>query len=324
MSASKTKIISNWLFVTAFFVFCMAIIGAITRLTESGLSMVEWRPLIGTVPPLSQEEWQRVFDLYKQTPEYQKEHFWMGIDDFKYIFFWEWFHRFWGRLIGLIYALPLAFFWVKGWIPVSFKPKLLGLLALGAAQAVMGWYMVESGLVDMPSVSHYRLAAHLSLAFVIFAALVWVGLEMRDGQHVRLTNMSPLGAGSLVILSVTIIWGAYVAGLDAGLVYNTWPLMDDRLIPGESFAATSVLSDPVWVQFTHRWLAIIAAAVTLAYAWRVKSAVLAAAIVFQIVLGIATLLSQVWIPLAALHQAGAFIVVLAFLHNAYHQSKKTV
>lgn len=321
MAYTKTHIISNWLFATAFLVFCMAIIGAITRLTESGLSMVEWRPLIGTIPPLSEQEWQRVFDLYKQTPEYQKEHFWMELDDFKYIFFWEWFHRFWGRLIGLAYGLPLAFFWFKGWIPDHFKPRLLGLLALGGAQAVMGWYMVESGLVDMPSVSHYRLAAHLGLAFIIFIALVWVGLQIRTPDK-RPGSDRPVSLklhywGCWAALAVTIVWGAFVAGLDAGLVYNSWPLMGNTFFPAEPFSLTAIFSDPVWVQFFHRWVAVIAALILLGFAWGTKDILIAAAVFLQVGIGITTLLSQVWIPLAALHQAGAFIVVLSLLKNAY-------
>lgn len=321
MAYTKTHIISNWLFATAFLVFCMAIIGAITRLTESGLSMVEWRPLIGTLPPLSEQEWLRVFDLYKQTPEYQKEHFWMELDDFKYIFFWEWFHRFWGRLIGLAYGLPLAFFWVKGWIPDHFKPRLLGLLALGAAQAVMGWYMVESGLVDIPSVSHYRLAAHLGLAFIIFIALIWVGLQIRHpdkrpGSH-RPVSLKLHYWACWAGLAVTIIWGAFVAGLDAGLVYNSWPLMGNTFFPADPFSLMAIFSDPVWVQFFHRWIAVITALVMLGFAWRTQDILISAAVLIQVGIGITTLLSQVWIPLAAMHQAGAFIVVLCLLKNAY-------
>jgi len=180
------KQISNWLFFTAFMVFCMAVIGAVTRLTESGLSMVEWRPLIGTLPPLSEAEWMRVFELYRETPEYKAKNAGMTLDEFKNIFFWEWFHRLWGRLIGVVYALPLFYFWVKKQIPQRYGWKLLIGLLLGGSQAVMGWYMVESGLVDRPAVSHFRLAAHLSLAALIFGYL---------------------------LIAITILWGAFVAGL---------------------------------------------------------------------------------------------------------------
>lgn len=327
-------IVSLWLFTTASFVFAMAVIGAITRLTESGLSMVEWRPLIGALPPFSPEEWERVFALYKQTPEYEKVHFWMGLEDFKRIFFWEWFHRFWGRLIGVVYGLPLLIFWIRNMIPPGFKPVLLGILALGAGQAVMGWYMVESGLIDRPDVSHFRLAAHLGLAFVIYAALLWTGLMMRQSARVKHAEKadlapSPLPAGlkrlyasGAALLALTITWGAYVAGLDAGLVYNTWPLMGRSFLPGESFSLSAPLNNPIWVQFTHRWIAIIAGLLLLILAWRVHSLFLGLAVILQILLGIGALLSQVWIPLAALHQAGAFLVVTALilsLHKACHK-----
>lgn len=324
---NPSQIISIWLFITAFFVFAMAVIGAITRLTESGLSMVEWRPLIGTIPPLSSEEWERVFNLYKQTPEYKKVHFWMDIEDFKRIFFWEWFHRFWGRLIGIVYAGPLLFFWVKDMIPPKFKPALAGLLFLGALQAVMGWYMVESGLIDRPDVSHFRLAAHLGLAFVIFACLIWTALSMRTRitppeKPERSVNWH-FGIGG-VFLALTITWGAYVAGLDAGLVYNSWPKMGTGFMPSEPFTVTAPLHEPVWVQFIHRWIAIVTALILLALAWRLRSLFLAVAILLQTALGILTLLSQVWIVLGALHQAGAFLVLTIFiieLHKAYYKNQ---
>ena len=205
----------------------------------------------------------------------------MELNDFKYIFFWEWFHRFWGRLIGLVYAFPLAFFWFKGWIPSHFKTKLLGLLALGGAQAVMGWYMVESGLIDIPSVSHYRLAMHLGLAFIIFIALVWVGYQIRlyDKTPVseRKRSLKIHYWACWAMLGITIIWGAFVAGLDAGLVYNTWPLMGKNLIPTETFTAHSIFTDPVWVQFFHRWIAIVSSMIIVAFAWRTQDALIALA-----------------------------------------------
>ena len=206
----KSQYIAVWLFGVAGLVFAMMIIGAITRLTESGLSMVEWRPLIGTLPPMSEAEWTRVFNLYKETPEFQHKNFWMSEQDFRTIFFWEWFHRLWGRLIGLAYAVPFFIFLAKGWIPKGFKLPLTGLLILGSMQGVMGWYMVQSGLIDMPAVSHYRLAAHLSLAFLIFCLLIWAGLSVK--RHNRWPSM-PLyyhGLLTLLVLSVTIVWGAFV------------------------------------------------------------------------------------------------------------------
>ena len=318
----NTKPLQYWLFFCAFMVFAMAIIGAITRLTESGLSMVEWRPLVGTIPPLTAAEWERVFGLYQQTAEYRQKNFWMGIEDFKYIFFWEWFHRVWGRLIGLVYALPLAYFWIKGMIPQGYKLKFLIALALGGAQGVMGWYMVMSGLADKPDVSHFRLAAHLSLAFFIFGYLIWMGLSLSShpnppplerGEGRRL---KAFGWGVMALLSLTIIWGAFVAGLDGGLLYNTWPHMGaGQIVPQEVTGFAALLHDPAGVQFFHRWIAIVAAFVLLSFAWRIKSFPLAGMTFVQVGLGLATLLTQVWIPLAAAHQAGALILILIMVYH---------
>lgn len=309
------KVISNWLFFTAFMVFAMAIIGAITRLTESGLSMVEWRPFIGALPPLSEGEWLRVFSLYQETPEYKTKNIGMELDEFKNIFFWEWFHRFWGRLIGITYALPLAYFWIRQQIPSGYKLKLFIGLLLGGSQAVMGWYMVESGLVNRPSVSHFRLAAHLGLAFIIFAYLLWIGLSLRKVGSNSIFCLKRHGWIALLFTSITIIWGAYVAGLDAGLVYNNWPKMGTHWVPPEVVNLSVFFFDPVAVQFTHRWIAILTAFVVLSFAYRIKSFSISAMILIQAGLGIATLLSQVYIPLAAMHQAGAFILVGLMIYN---------
>lgn len=303
-------ILSNWLFTTAFMVFAMATIGAITRLTESGLSIVEWRPLIGGLPPLDHVEWQRVFDLYQETPEYQKKNFGMSLEEFKNIFFWEWFHRLWGRLIGLVYALPFFFFLLTKKIPKGFKPKLFVGLLLGASQGLMGWYMVKSGLIDRPSVSHFRLAAHLGLAAIIFIYLLWLAFDLRGNKALAGTFCQKRhGWTALILAFITLIWGAFVAGLDAGLVYNTWPMMGGQWIPNELTSFANILSEPVSVQFTHRWIAIVTAIFIFSFAYRVKSFGLASMMFLQIGLGIATLLSMVSIPLAAMHQAGAFILI---------------
>jgi len=321
---SGNKKIAIWLFFTAFMVFAMAVIGAITRLTESGLSMVEWRPLIGTIPPMNAEEWQRVFDLYRETPEYQKKNAGMSLDEFQYIFFWEWFHRFWGRLIGLVYALPFFWFLVTKQIPKGYHWKLFGLLILGGLQGVMGWYMVQSGLIDRPSVSHYRLAAHLSLAFLIFGLLIWVGtslvVSVKESAFFCLRRH---GWSALFIVALTAIWGAFVAGLDGGLLYNSWPKMGAHWIPIELNSVGSLFADPAVVQFVHRWIAIIAAFFILAFwyrcfkngfGWPAVHA-MGAMVFVQVGLGLATLLTQVWIPLAALHQAGAFILTGLMVYN---------
>lgn len=306
----------NWLYFTAFMVFAMAVIGAITRLTESGLSMVEWKPLIGAIPPLSEAEWNRVFDLYRQTPEFIHKNSWMALDDFKEIFFWEWLHRLWGRLIGLVYALPLIWFWVKGQIPQGYKGRLLMILALGAAQGFMGWYMVMSGLVERPDVSHFRLAAHLMLAFAIYAAVLWVAFDLRgqDKEPARFCLLRH-GWAALALVAATAIWGAFVAGLSGGLLYNTWPMMDAHWVPPEVTGLHALLYDPAAVQFVHRWIAIVTGLAVLSFAWRVKNGPMAAMMFLQIGLGIATLLTQVNIALAAAHQAGAMVLIGLMLHE---------
>lgn len=315
--------IASWLFVCAFMVLAMAVIGAITRLTESGLSMVEWRPLIGTLPPLNEAEWERVFGLYQDSPEFQKKNSWMSLDEFKTIFFWEWFHRFWGRMIGIAYALPMVFFWLKGMIPRGYKSKLLIGLLLGSAQGLMGWYMVKSGLVDRPSVSHFRLAAHLSLAFIVYGYLLWLGFRLWGAP--RNTGSFCLrrhGWTSLLFVSLTIIWGAFTAGLDGGLIYNSWPKMGDVWIPAEFENIKAALNAPAGVQFIHRWLALFSAALTLWFAARIKHLWLGGMVILQVGLGIATLLMQVPTHLAATHQAGAFVLagILIFILQKIHKN----
>lgn len=315
----RHKLLSNWLFLTAFMVFTMAVIGAITRLTESGLSIVEWKPLIGAIPPLNENEWHRVFDLYQQTPEFQQKNFGMELSEFKNIFFWEWFHRLWGRLIGLVYALPFLFFLIAKKIPSNFKIKLLIGLLLGASQGLLGWYMVKSGLIDRPSVSHFRLAAHLGLAAIIFTYLLWLAYDLRGNNKINASFCQKRhGWTALIAIFITLIWGAFVAGLDAGLVYNTWPLMGGHLIPHELNSLINIFTEPVSVQFTHRWIAILTAIIVLSFAYRVKSFALAGMVCIQVTLGITTLISMVQIPIAATHQAGAFIllgIMVFWLHR---------
>lgn len=334
---STLRPVYRWLIVCNIFIFAMVIIGAITRLTESGLSMVEWKPLIGTIPPLNEADWQHVFDLYKQTPEFQKKNFWMGIEDFKTIFFWEWFHRVWGRLIGLVYALPFFFFLLKGAIPQGYRLKLAGILALGGLQGYMGWYMVQSGLVDQPAVSHYRLAAHLSLAFLIYSLILWVILDFR--RMIKGAIPSPdarlYGIAWLVLcaLILTIFWGAYTAGLDAGLVYNdSFPKMGDRFIPDEVWFYTphwvTLFETHAGVQFTHRWLAMGTCVFVLGFCvyalrrGRMEAVfpALAIMVVLQLGLGIATLFSGVQIAIATVHQAGA-LILLSLMIGAMHSLK---
>ncbi|MAH05317.1 MAG: COX15/CtaA family protein [Pseudomonadota bacterium] len=319
-SNTSSNAIALWLYGCAFMVLAMAIIGAITRLTESGLSMVEWRPLLGALPPLNEAEWNRVYEMYKQSPEFEHKHFWMSLHDFKQIFFWEWFHRLWGRLIGLAFLLPLLYFWLSKRIPQGWKLKLIGLFFLGGAQGLMGWIMVKSGLVDRPSVSHFRLAAHLSLAALIFGALILsaraISKPQSDDYH-----FDKLGLAALGCVFITLIWGAFVAGLDAGLVYNHFPKMTpDHWLPPE--ADIDPLNNHGWVQFTHRVLALISFFVVGAYTHMRKAHAVGAALLIQIGLGIATLLSAVMIPIAALHQAGAFILIATLILSLYRSKKR--
>lgn len=339
---SKTdKQIAVWLFFSALMVFAMAVIGAITRLTESGLSMVEWRPFIGAIPPLHETEWQRVFDLYRNTPEYINKNFGMTLDEFKTIFFWEWFHRLWGRMIGLVYAVPFFFFLITKKISREKFMPLFGLLLLGASQGVMGWYMVQSGLVDRPSVSHYRLAAHLGLAFVIFGFLVRLGLSYARPQASMLLdpahqNLRRHSWGAIVLFCLTFLWGAFVAGLDAGLIYNEFPLMGGKILPSDLWHLPiwwqNFLDNQAGVQFAHRVLAMGTGVVVIALWYRTSHARfspliknlswgLFVVVLCQIALGILTLLSQVNITLAALHQAGALVLLFVLIWHDYELKK---
>lgn len=321
MTIPAQRSVSLWLYGCCALIFLMVIVGAITRLTESGLSMVEWKPLIGAVPPLNEAEWTRVFELYQQSPEFQQKNFWMGLEDFKRIFFWEWFHRLLGRLIGVVYALPLAWFWVRGKLPQGSKLKLLGLFFLGGAQGAMGWFMVKSGLVDNPAVSHYRLAAHLGLAFVLYALILWMALKL-DPKVKRKIEVPCAVIKHFWIMTgfiiVTILWGAFTAGLDAGLIYNeTFPQMGGQWVPPEVKDAHSLIETPAGVQFVHRWLAIVTMLVILNFWHQMRrrkinfaaTEALGAMAIVQAGLGISTLLSGVFIALAVMHQAGALIII---------------
>lgn len=324
-------LIRNWLLFCCLMVFTMCVVGAITRLTESGLSITEWKPITGAIPPLSQEHWQREFDLYKASPEFASKHFWMNLEDFKNIYVWEWSHRLLGRLIGLVFALPLLWFALRRQIPAGYGRKFLVLLALGGAQGFMGWYMVKSGLVDRPSVSHFRLAAHLGLAVLIFSLMWWYALDLMKkpaGAAVAVSaGLKKHGWAMLALLALTMVWGAFTAGLDGGMIYNTFPKMDAYWIPPElTFNAPAwwnALHAPAAVQFVHRVLAMVTGLGILALGLRARDAALSVMVIIQVGLGIATILSQVIIPVAALHQAGALILLallLRRLHRLQNQS----
>ena len=317
-----------WLFGMVGLVAIMVVIGGVTRLTGSGLSMVEWRPIIGILPPLTEVEWMRVFKLYQASPEFQQVNIDMNLAEFKVIFFWEYVHRVWGRLLGLAFGLPLLFFWLAGRIPQGYGLPLLGLLALGSVQGIIGWWMVTSGLVDNPAVSQYRLAIHLSMALLILLLLLWTALNLRFGRSKRPTGRA---AATLLLVALTIIAGAFVAGMDAGLLYNEYPLMGDGLVPveyGEN-GLFDPFENPATAQFHHRWIAVLAV-LAVADLWvfglrkglRGLVHIMAMSVIIQFLLGLTTLLLGVPVWAGALHQAGAVLllsVVLIVTHRLQAQ-----
>lgn len=305
--------IVRWLMVMTGMVAFMVLLGGVTRLTESGLSMVDWRPITGWLPPLNDAQWAAEFAKYQTSPEFQKVNSFFTVDDFKTIFWLEYLHRLWGRFMGIAFAVPFFWFLLKGRIAPALKPQLWFLLILGGLQGVMGWYMVQSGLVYEPAVSQYRLAAHLGLAFFIFGYLLWLILSMIRPATGRLR---PFAVGLLALISVQIFSGALVAGLDAGFIYNTWPAIDGAFIPPDIFS-----NPPLWpglfedirqVQFSHRMIAYTIGIAVLVY-WLLRRHEggrpvhwLAVLTVYQVVVGIVTVIYLPFIPawLAVFHQGG--------------------
>lgn len=315
--------VAVWLLAVAALVAIMVVVGGLTRLTESGLSITEWKPVTGAVPPLSEADWQEEFDKYRQIPQYQLINKGMSLGEFKTIYWWEWAHRFLGRLIGVAFFVPFVWFLVTGRLRGTLAWKCAGLFVLGGLQGALGWYMVASGLVDRVSVSQYRLAAHLGLAFAIFGALIWVALDILRGNRAGDRQWLGWAAAILGLVYLQIVLGAFVAGLDAGFIYNTWPLMEGAFIPDRLYATgAAAFEDIKTIQFNHRMAAYMLAAVTVAWCWRVVAAQaaplqrraamwFATAVLLQILLGIWTLVAVVPIWLGGLHQFGA-LVVLAF------------
>jgi cytochrome c oxidase assembly protein subunit 15 len=319
------KALSRLLLLVAAMVFAMVVVGGITRLTESGLSITEWKPISGAIPPLSHADWVRAFDLYRATPEYREINgpAGMTLATFKHIYWWEFAHRLLGRLIGLVFAAGLLWLWLKRAIPHGYGWKMLGLLVLGGLQGALGWYMVMSGLSQRTDVSHLRLSAHLLLALAIMSALVWVALDLRRlatagaDRPARLTQLSAIALGTVAI---QVLLGAWVAGLNAGQVSSTWPLMNGYFVPEgidwSHGAVWALTNDPFLIHFLHRWWAWVVVAELVIFARllrklgaREPSIAIHSAFGTQVLLGIATVLSGVAISLAALHQAvGALLV----------------
>ncbi|HET9810482.1 MAG TPA: COX15/CtaA family protein [Sphingomicrobium sp.] len=330
--APKPRAIANLLFLVAAMVFAMVVVGGITRLTESGLSITEWKPVTGAVPPLTHRDWVHAFDLYKQIPEYREINgpAGMTLAQFKSIYWWEFVHRLLGRLIGAVFAVPLLWFAVRREIPGGYGWKLVGLLVLGGLQGALGWYMVMSGLSQRTDVSHLRLSAHLLLALTIMGALIWVALDLRrlakTGED-RPSKLTGFAALALIVVAIQILLGAWMAGLDAGQVSNSWPLMNDRIFPQgvdwSNGALWAAANDPFLVHFLHRWWAWAAVAALVILARKVRRDRRAASIAIhvafgtQIFLGIATVIEGVPIWLAALHQAVGALVVAASVWGAH-------
>jgi cytochrome c oxidase assembly protein subunit 15 len=329
-AGAQPRALSNLLLLVAGLVFAMVVVGGITRLTESGLSITEWDVVSGVVPPLTHADWERAFHLYQQTPQYQEVAgpAGMTLSGFKFIFFWEWVHRLLGRVIGLIFFIGVAWFAVKRAIPKGYAWRLAVLFVLGGLQGAVGWFMVMSGLEGRTEVSPYRLAAHLLFALFLFAALIWTALDLRsrDSRPARLTGWGMLALGTLFI---QLMLGAWVAGFRAGYVSNSWPLMGGRFFPegvdwsnGGWFALTH---DPFLIHFTHRWWAWVVVAVLVVFARKVRrqegarlaSIAIHSAFGTQILLGIFTVLSGIAMWLAVLHQATGALLVAATVWGAH-------
>jgi len=329
-TAEHARAVARWLLFVAALVWVMVAIGGATRLTGSGLSIMEWAPISGVLPPLSEAEWQRLYDLYRTIPQYRLVNQGFGMEGFREIFWLEWVHRFWGRLIGIAYVAGLAWFWLRGRIPAGLKPRLLFLLALGGLQGAIGWFMVASGFeADRTAVSPYRLVLHLGMAFLLYAMLVWTALTLLRPA----VAAAPVPASvrrwtraAVALALLTMLAGGFVAGIRAGFAYNTFPLMDGRLVPEGYWdlapAWRNLTANIAAVQFNHRLLAtaaLLAAGWAGLLAWRAlprgpaRGAVfgLATALALQYALGIATLLAVVPVWLGTLHQAVAVLVLTA-------------
>jgi cytochrome c oxidase assembly protein subunit 15 len=327
------KPIAIWLLACCALVFAMVVVGGVTRLTDSGLSIVEWQPIVGTMPPLGQKDWDELFEKYHQTPQYKKVNLGMSLDEFKGIFWWEYFHRLLGRVIGLAFFIPFLYFVVKRAIDRPLGLKLTGIFLLGGLQGAMGWYMVKSGLVDNPHVSQYRLTAHLGLAFLIYATMFWVALELLSPTvpshgNIRLRALRRFSVAITSLIFIMILSGGFVAGIRAGFAYNTFPLMNGHFIPPEIFMLEpwyrNFFDNMATVQFDHRMIAWTLAILIPVFWYRSRSLPLSGSARFacslllimlaiQIGLGISTLLLVVPLPLAAAHQAGAVLLLTAAL-----------
>ncbi len=325
----RLKPVRIWLYVIALMVLAMVVVGGLTRLTESGLSITEWDPITGIVPPLTEADWQHEFELYQQIPQYQVLNQGMSLDEFKFIFFWEWFHRAWGRIIGLVFALPFLVFLFQRRFTWNLAAPLAGLFVLGGLQGALGWWMVTSGLSVLTSVSQYRLAAHLTAALLLFMALIWVARRLTPKRTIANAQDRPAALLLLLLVILQIGAGAFVAGLDAGMSYNTWPLMDGTLVPDGLGVIEpwwkNLFENAMTVQFVHRTIAyVIVLFAGALWLWRRGQGGwlprIALLVLLQVALGVATLVLVVPLPLALGHQALAFMLagaVVAWLADMH-------
>jgi cytochrome c oxidase assembly protein subunit 15 len=316
-------LVRGWLVVVAALIVAMVVVGGATRLTGSGLSITEWQPIHGVVPPLNEAEWQEEFAKYQQIPEFRVINPEMSLAEFKGIFWWEWAHRLLGRLIGVVVLVPMIALWASGRIETALKPRLVAIFLLGGLQGAVGWWMVASGLAERTDVSQYRLAVHLTLACAILAYVVWVARSLAAERSAAVSSGMKAVAGLIVAVAVVQIFlGGLVAGLNAGLAYNTWPLMDGAVIPSGLLAQsptwTNLFENIATVQFDHRLGAYLLFALAIVHAVQARKStaafgatVLAALVTVQAGLGIATLVAGVPLPLALLHQLGAVAVLVA-------------
>ncbi|MDQ6916765.1 MAG: COX15/CtaA family protein [Pseudomonadota bacterium] len=337
-TGGEPRIVAQWLLACCALVFALVVVGGVTRLTHSGLSITEWQPIVGTLPPLSDGQWSEAFAKYQRTPEYRQVNRGMSVDAFKSIFWWEYFHRLLGRMVGVAFIVPLLWFVVRGKLPSTpgLAPKLFGIFVLGALQGALGWYMVQSGLVDDPRVSQLRLTAHLGLALLIFATMLWTAISLLRPASADDDRIRPLfrAAVSLVALIFFMaLSGGLVAGIRAGFAYNTFPLMNGKLVPPEIMLLdpwyVNFVNNMATVQFDHRLIAWTLLLVVPIWWWRVRASptaparargaasLLLALLLIQVALGVSTLLLVVPLALAAAHQAGAVLLFSAALYAAH-------
>lgn len=335
----NNRYVVYWLLTGCALIFIMVLVGGITRLTHSGLSMSDYHLISGTLPPMNQQEWEEAFELYKQYPEYQKLNYDFELEDFKSIYFWEWLHRVIGRFIGIVFIVPFLFFLLRKRLDRPTLKKCLILLFLGGFQGFLGWYMVKSGLVDRPDVSHYRLAAHLTTAFLTFSYSLWVALDLIYPQRKEVnTHLRNLIRTALCILVIQIVWGAFVAGLDAGFIHNHWPLMNEgKFIHETVYIEQQPLLKNFYegksgVQFIHRYLAYIVVASIILLWFRSRKVertrlqirgikTLLILVFLQFLLGVLTLVLAVPLWLGLAHQIGAFFLLAAMTFTLHRFTK---